>query len=512
MNASLMNNIRLLFSELFKYRTALISVFVFISFTILGTGLVWPKRFESYVTIQVNEKDVIQPLMQGSAVATNIADISKNAKTLITSRKVVEDVLVTTGYVSKNTSAEKREKLINKVNKRTIVKSVGQNLIRISYLDENPELAMKGAQRFADLFLEESKSRKNDESIAAFEFIDKQVGEYHQKLVEAEKKLKEFRSEHLDAVPGSENQISTEMNRLQRRLEESTLAYKEEKIRYESLKRQLSGESEVVVGITHEGQIRKRIADLQSELDTLRLSYTDTYPDVVQLRYQIEDLQKELDSEHTRKERALANGISSPQDENARTNPLYQELRKSLSDSKTKLATLATRINETKKLLDIEVQRGKRVHGGEAVLSELTRDYEVNRDIYQDLLKRRENARVSKNMESDQVGRMKIYEPAFLPVEPTGIRFLHFMIAGLVLGILIPVGLFYVFQQTDPRIRSVEIIREDLGLPILGVLPVLATPDDIKRKNKNIRDLGLVVVSMITLYFLIGFLRYISVI
>src|SRR3546814_4245213 len=40
----------------------------------------------------------------------------------------------------------------------------------------------------------------------------------------------------------------------------------------------------------------------------------------------------------------------------------------------------------------------------EAVTAELTRDYTVNRDVYQDLLKRRESARVSMNLDADQDG------------------------------------------------------------------------------------------------------------
>ena len=511
MSAALFNDLRLLVSELFRYRTALIGVFVVISFSILGVGLAWPKAYESHVTIQVNENDIIQPLMKGSAVATSIADVSRNAKALITSRKAILDVLEATGYLNESVSPVDKERLIDKLRSRTEVTSVGKNLVKISYKDKKPETAMKGAQRFSEIFLEDSRTKSTDESQSAFEFIDKQVGEYHKKLLDAEKKLKEFRSEHMDARPGTETQVSEQLNRLQRQLEASNLAYKEEKIKYESIERQLSGEAETVAGITREGQLQNRIAELQSEMDTLRLSYTDTYPDIVQIRHQIEDLRNELDDEKTKREKAKASGKGAgikALDKNVSLNPLYQELRKSLSESKTTLATLATRIEETKKTLSAEIARGKKIHGGEAELSELTRDYEGNRDIYQDLLKRRENARVSRNLETDQKGRMTLYEAAFLPVRPTGIRFLHFMIGGLLLGILIPVGLFYLFQQADPRIRSIEVIREEMGLPVLAVMPILATPNDIREKNRNVRNLGLVIVLTMTLYSAISLLRF----
>ena len=52
-------------------------------------------------------------------------------------------------------------------------------------------------------------------------------------------------------------------------------------------------------------------------------------------------------------------------------------------------------------MLNSELDRSRRIAASESALAELTRDYEVNRDIYQDLLKRRENARVSMNLDEE---------------------------------------------------------------------------------------------------------------
>ena len=94
------------------------------------------------------------------------------------------------------------------------------------------------------------------------------------------------------------------------------------------------------------------------------------------------------------------------------------------------------------KMLRNEYERAKRIHGGEATLIKLTRDYDVNQGIYQDLLKRLENARVSRNLDMEQQGlSFKIQEPAKVPLLPTGVRFIHFAIAGIVLGIAVPFGI-----------------------------------------------------------------------
>ena len=53
-------------------------------------------------------------------------------------------------------------------------------------------------------------------------------------------------------------------------------------------------------------------------------------------------------------------------------------------------------------MLNEELHRSGRIADSESALAELTRDYEVNRDIYQDLLRRRENARVSMELDREK--------------------------------------------------------------------------------------------------------------
>src|SRR6185312_2911244 len=82
-----------------------------------------------------------------------------------------------------------------------------------------------------------------------------------------------------------------------------------------------------------------------------------------------------------------------------------------------------------------------RTVGRDTALSELLRRYEATRDVYQDLLKRRENARVT--MELDAKHRsfnMRIQEPAELPATASSLRLMHLVLIGLILAVLVPLG------------------------------------------------------------------------
>src|SRR3989344_1710862 len=507
MNLQPEHRVKVLINEVFSYRKAVVAVFVAVNLIALGLGLVWPKGYTSSTTILVDDKKIIQPLMQGAAVATEVADRARLTREVIFGRKIMNQILESVGWMKDKLSPEEQEKIIERIRKKTNLTSVGKDIIKIEYSDDEAERAFKTAKKFAELFIAESLGAKAAESQAAFDFIDKQTEEYHDKLVKAEEQLKEFRSANLDARPGTDADISSRLNTLQTKIEQSSQDLKEAEVKKFSLEKQLSGEAEVATTLSREGQFRSRIAELQSRLETLRLSYHDSYPDVIQVKHQIEDLNQAIVEERQRRESAKASG-KMVIDEGVINNPMYQQLKQELSQTRVNIEMLTARIGEAKRQLQQELERGRRVHGGEATLAELTRDYQVNRDIYQDLLRRRENARVSMNLDKEKQGlTIKIQEPATLPRQPSGLRFLHFVVSGLMLGIALPLGLLYAKLRLDPRIRMEAVITDKRKLPLLAVVPHLWSPAETQAVRREVGWLSLAVSGMLFLLAVSAVLR-----
>lgn len=483
--------------EAFGHRKTMVIIFVAICLVMTVVGILWPKGYRVSTTILVDEKNIIQPLMAGAAVPTDVTDRARLAREIISGRKIMQQILEDTGWLDDEPSAEEQERIMKQLVGRTTVTNLGRNLIKIEYRDDDPERAFLTTKRYADLFVSESIAAKATESRSAFDFIDKQVAEYHEKLMKAEEALKEFRSANLDAQPGADADFSTRLNLLQTRIDEATRELRETEIRKKSLERQLSGEAEVASVISREAQYRARIAELQAQLETLRLSYHDSYPDIVRLRHQIDDLNQAIAVDRQRREQAKTTG-SVPIDENIVNNPMYQQLRRDLSQTQVHVDMLAARIAQARRQLETELERGKRIQGGAATLAELTRDYQVNREIYQDLLRRRENARVSMNLDSQNHGlTFKVQEPAILPIQPSGPRFWHFLVAGLILGVAVPVGLIYAKIQIDPRLRIAQVIAERHKIPVLAAVPQLWSPRDAMVIRREMQWLSLAVGSTI---------------
>jgi polysaccharide chain length determinant protein (PEP-CTERM system associated) len=499
-----------LITESFYSRRLVVRIFVIVNVALLTAGLLWPKGYTASTSILVDERTIIQPLMQGAAVATDALDRSKNAREVIFGRKIMDQVLEHGGW-SKSIPSDELERLIEETKKRTVISTVGRNILRIEYQDVDPERAFRVTEKFAELFIQESIAAKAAESGAAFAFIEKQTQDYQDKLTRTEEELKELRSSTLDARPGSDGEVTTRLNDLYRRIEAATQELREAEVKEASLDRQVSGEAESTAAISREGQYRARIGDLQSRLDTLRLSYRDTHPDIVQVKQQIQDLIDAINAERLRREQTKGSVRSEP-DESVVNNPVYQHLRREQSQNQGTIEALTARIAELQRQLQNELSRGKRMHSGDARLAELTRDYQINRDIYQDLLRRRENARVSMNLDRDRQGlTFKIQEPATLPQAPSGPRFLHFVLGGVLLGLVIPIGLLYLRLQIDPRIRVGSAITVPHKLPIMTVVPHLWTPRELKGLRWELAWLTLVVVATIAALAAFAAMRFIKV-
>lgn len=500
--------VRGLRTEFRRKKIVLVLMFSVVALAMLVAGIYMPKRYEASTTILIGEKNIIEPLMEGRAVQTDVRSYSRNAKEILSNRRVVEDVIQHGGWDMSKFSAVSREGLIEGIIEQTRIQNVGANLLKISYFDTDAERAFQVTQRLAELFIEESTQAKQNESREAFEFIDGQVNRYHQKLLDAERNLKEFRGGNVDARPGSQSAVDATINQLRQQISQTRLQLSESREKAKSLQKQLSGEAVFNMHIGKEEQLRDRISALQNQKENLLLNYYDTHPDVVRLTHQIGELDRALGQEIEQRN-LTASGAANGNESRVRRSPLYQDLRRQAATARTQIATLITRLRLIEESLGEEMDRSVRVADSEAQLAELTRDYEVNRNIYQDLLRRKENARVSMDMDMEgQSLAFIIKEPAALPVNPKGLGLSHFAMAGLVLGIMAPIGYMVLLIQVDPRVRVPIAIRQDLGLRVLASIPPLYTPS--QRVFSRVLTVGLAVLALgvIVVYAYVGYLRY----
>lgn len=506
--------LKALVAECYTKRNIVFVSFFIISLLFLAVGAKWPKIYTTSTVIQIDETNILQSLMRGTAETTQSIDHVSNAREIIFGEKIMNEIVNDAGWLESNPSEIEQEIIKQDIKKRIVIQNIGEGLLKIAYRDSNANRSYITTKRLAELFIKEGEKSKSKESKAAYDFIDKQVNAYLIKLTKVENNLREFRSNNPDSRPGLDTEISARISSLQRNIEQARLDLREARIRGQSLDNQLSGEAAITISQSKEGQYRAKIADLQENLERLKLDYTETYPDIVRIKHQIHDLKNSMNLEIQRREDAKKDANSTGDtfiDESILLNPIYQQLRGNAATTETEIATLQARIAEMTKMLESVYARARKIHGGEAELSKLTRNYDVNQSIYQDLLRRRENARVSKSLDQERSGlTFEIQEPAKLPLIPTGLRFLHFALAGLTLGVLIPVGIILLLIQLDPRIRFSQVISSELEIPVLVEIRKISSYSDLQKAKQNLIYIGIGLVFVLSIYGYISWLKLTS--
>jgi len=454
-----------------KFKVAL--TIIAISFVVMVMGMFRPSTFTTSVTIFADNQNIIKPLLGSKTSVTGIKqNRTAQVRDIIYSPRILNQVVDDIYGKDAFSSAQARDLKMGRLRANLTIDGKGKNYIKLTYKDSNADRAFTTVNKVVTLFIEDSANSKREESRNAYNFIDQQTASYKTLLLAAEDKLKEFQSNNFD---GTEAQVSARIVSLRTSIEEMNIQIEETNTRTWSLKAQLSKESRFANSDFEASIYHSQLQTLQKRKATLQLSYQDDYPEIIELTYQIADIKKNMQEANSKPKPKKA--IESD------FNPLYKELRSKLSTARVEKRTLTNRLKAFNLLLDEAYDRRKRIANNKAELSELTRDYSVFQAQYEDMLAKKEKARISMVLDIQGQGvNFKLQEAASYPNAPTGARFIHFLIAGPIFALALVVGLFTAKIILDGRIRFATQLATIEGVSVLASLPRTITK---KEKNKQ---------------------------
>ena len=289
--------IRVLLREMLRYKTWVILIFAVISLVVVAAGLLYPKKYMSSSSVFADQQNIIKPLLEGQASTTSVTDQGRVVREVVMSPRLLQQVVTDLGLTPDVNNEYEVEAKINKLRAGLNVENMGSNFIKLSYTGNDPNEVYNIISKVTDLFIKNASDSKRKESSEAFMFIDKQVKTYKAQLQEAEEKLKAFTSSNFD---GTDQAVEARIATLRGEIETIRLNIEESTTRVASLERQLSSESQFVERRFRSDVYRERLMEAQSELATLKLTYTESHPDVVALQHQIDDMQRAIQDTETR--------------------------------------------------------------------------------------------------------------------------------------------------------------------------------------------------------------------
>jgi polysaccharide chain length determinant protein (PEP-CTERM system associated) len=457
-------------------------LFAVVALLSLAVGLLMPKRWDAATLIIVEVDNVIKPLMEGRAVSAPVTAQTALVSQVVLGHKILRKLAVEAGIMPTRISPQDQEQLLNQFRSRIKIDNKNDEIIRIAYSDTDPKRAARITNLIGKTFIDESNTLKAGESREAFEFIDKRVKEYGQKLTEAHQKLLDYyrgvstrpalgaRVAGVAGAPGAE---TPPLVAAAGRLTPDQLASL--RIEAATLEAQLGRKSQAAIAQDNrnEEQARARVTQAQADLDKLVGTFTDEHPDVRRARRELASAKDDLRrSEQARadldKARAAAAALDDEVAQAARARLEQVQQKIAAATGRRLRAPVAARgvVEETDK--DPEMKGV----GQDTTQSALFRIYDSTREVYEDLLKRRENARVSMDLDAEHRGlTMRVQEEAEVPATASSLRLLHLSIIGLVLALAVPFGLLFAIVRFDRRVRSPQQIERLANVPLLVSIP-----------------------------------------
>jgi len=455
----------------------------------IGFGYVamMPDVYKSEAVVFVDTRSMLQPLLSGLAIQTNPQqEIAMMAQTLL-SRSNIEIIARESDLDITVNTAEGYTNLINALSNSIRLNRTGRNNIyNISYSNRNPELAKRVVQETLDLFVEGSLGNNRRDTDTASRFLDEQISEYETRLIEAEQRLADFQRRYNDILPVSGSFYST-LQGATSNLENTQLQIRELQQQVTSLKSQMSsgratdgfdvrqGDNTPVITTRYDN----RIKSLEEKIDQLKLRFTDQHPDVIEAKNLLASL------EESRQEEIKAYfSATGEEGDDANLSPLATELKLEISRLEGQIASLRVResdfeakIQELRNKIDLVPQI-------EAESTALNRDYGITKQKYEELLRRKEAAELSRRADvSSEELQFRIIEPPLVPAKPTGPKRLMFYTGVLVAGFGIGIALAFAISQLRPVLVRGRQLTALTSFPILGAVTHLNLKQ-IQRKNR----------------------------
>jgi len=371
---------------------------------VAGTAFVLhtPDRYEATARVFVDTQSVLKPLLHGLTVQPNVEqEVAILSRTLI-SRPNLQKLVRMTDLDLEAKTPEEREKLVDALGRAVYIKGAGQNLYTIGYTHPERDRARRVVQSMLSIFVESGLAPKVQDSGQAQRFIEEQIKHYEQRLSEAENRLKEFKLKNLDLnVPQGRDFFGT-MATLTESLQETRLLLQEAEKSRDALKQQITDEEErppALLGAPADNgasvatpELDARLATLMKNLDEMLLRYTDNHPDVLNTRRIIQEAEAQRDRERKR--------LAEEQERRKRaapsaSNPVFPQLRLAMAESEAQVARLRARVRDQEQRLAQLRIAARSVPERETQLTQLNRDYAVQKQNYDALVARRESALMS---------------------------------------------------------------------------------------------------------------------
>ncbi|WP_421991591.1 XrtA system polysaccharide chain length determinant [Qipengyuania sp.] len=441
----------------------------------LAVGFI-PNSYESRARIYVELEDVLSEQLDISGDGKQA--ITKVRQTLVSAVNL-ERVVRSTKLGDKVATDNEMQNAVQNLTDSIVVESEQDNLFTITATigksslsdSENATLSKNVVQSLIDIFRESNIAGNRGDVADTIAFLDQQLEDRKRELEAAEQRRLAFEAQHPDLIGGSGTVtgrlqgMRTEMRGIDADIAaaQSALA---------AINGQIASTPPSIV-TAGSGGARGALLQAQSQLAAMRArGLTDSHPDIQAQQRQIATLREQAANE--------------PAGSGGSPNPAYTSLMSIRAERQANVQALQARKAALQSDISalIAAQADEPAVAAEA--NRISRDYEVLKDKYDDLLKDREEMRLRGQVETERSAfQFEVIDPPTAPRAPAAPNRPVLLLGVLIVGIGAGAGVAFVMGQLKSSFTTADKLERVLDLPVIGTISRSMT--EAARKHENLR-------------------------
>ncbi|MGC1402208.1 MAG: GNVR domain-containing protein [Thermodesulfobacteriota bacterium] len=468
--------VRDFFSILFKRKVAILTIFLATVITVTAGSFLMSPTYEakSSLLVKFGREFIYRPEVGDKApmIAFNQEEAVNSEINILTSQDIIEKVIKTINLENMYPDLVKNppsrmtpmEAAVIAFQKKLTAEGIKKSsVIEVSFQHKDPKVAARAVNLLVDFFkakhlLVHGGTESN--------FLESQTDLYDQELKNSENRLEAYKQKNLVfSLDEQRSLLLKQRTDLDTTLKDTRNRIDEQGKKLASLRGQMK---KILADKDYYTQTErdKIIVEARAKLLTLQLSEQDLaskYPDnnrvLVNVRKEIQIIRDFLREQ----EEAIGGKVKTG-------NPVYQEAEKEaikaeaeVASLRAKAATLLLQINH----LDMEIKtldlRGKE-------LKDLNREVSTNEMNYKTYKEKKEEARISDEMNRQKLANISVIQAAVVPSNPVKPKKVLNILLSIILGAVSGLGFAFFSEYLGQGISTPEAAEEKLGLPVLAAV------------------------------------------
>ena len=342
------------------------------------------------------------------------------------------------------------------------------DLVSLKAQSRDPVQAAQIANAMALAYIEYSLLSLREEARSSKVFIEDQIRAFGAELASAEEKLKSYKERSgIFLLDESAREMIDALAKFDADLARTQVEIEEVKSRLANLEKELQGDARVF-------GMYKNIASFPTIANS---------PLVTSLKARLKTLEMQRQTAATPEELAridaqtkeVSQQIQNAVDQIVRvgppsSDPILQSIINKVIESETQLLALQSRLEALTQVIDEFNAKLSRLPRAEVELAQLSRQKKANEEIYNMLLAKLEEAKIS---EAREIGEAKIIDLASPAQHPVSPKRRQNLILGTILGLILGIGAAFIFEYLDTSIRDPKEVESISGRPVLASIPII---------------------------------------